>query len=365
MTEQRIPYNPNAVTAPGETLADLLDERCMSQAELAKRMGRPAKTINEIVKGKAAITPETALQLEKVMETPADYWLTHEAHYRAYLARLEENDKLAQYHDWLDTMPVKELKSLGVLPDLPNRGRNKTALLRSLLQFCAVASPEEWQTVYGSMQAAFRQSRRAGSDTNATAVWLRLGEVRATAVACERYDGRKFEEALAEIRKLTVCRPEEFEPAMKALCAAAGVAFVLSPAIPRAHVSGAARWLRHTPVIQLSLYGKTNDRFWFTFFHEAGHILNHSRKLVYLDDWESGDRHQEEAEANRFAARLLIPRQHESELPSLTSKDAVREFAGRLGIHPGIVVGRLQHEALIEQSWMNDLKDTFEWREIR
>ena len=365
MTEQRIPYNPDAVTAPGETLADLLDERCMSQAELAKRMGRPAKTINEIVKGKAAVTPETALQLEKVLETPAEYWLTHEAKYRTYLARLAEDAKLVDCYGWLDAMPVKELKLCGVLPDLPNRGQNKTILLRSLLRFFAVASPEEWQTVYGALQAAFRQSKPAESNANSVTAWLRLGEIKATSLACERYESRKFAESLAEIRKLTLQKPEDFKPSLKALCAASGVALVLVPAIPRARVSGAARWVHHRPVIQLSLYGKTNDRFWFTFFHEAGHLLKHSRKLVFLDDWESGDHSQEEQEADGFAARTLIPPEHETELRALNSREAVRDFAGHVGIHAGIVVGRLQHDGLIEPSWMNDLKDTLEWPEIR
>ena len=70
---------------PGEIIAELLEERCLSQKELARRMGRPQKTINEIIHGKAALTPETAYQLEMVLGTPASYWLTHEAHYRAYL----------------------------------------------------------------------------------------------------------------------------------------------------------------------------------------------------------------------------------------------------------------------------------------
>ncbi len=85
MIERFIPYPPEFVTLPRETLADLLAERDMTQTELALHMGRPANTISELVHGKAAITPETALQLGKVFATPADYWLTHETHYRTSL----------------------------------------------------------------------------------------------------------------------------------------------------------------------------------------------------------------------------------------------------------------------------------------
>lgn len=102
MTETRILYQPNEVTPPGETLADLLEEHCMTQTELAKRMGRPLKTINEIINGKAVITPETALQLEKVFEAPADYWIKHETEYRAFLTRCQEEQNYPQWYDWLE-----------------------------------------------------------------------------------------------------------------------------------------------------------------------------------------------------------------------------------------------------------------------
>ncbi len=136
----------------------------------------------------------------------------------------------------------------------------------------------------------------------------------------------------------------------------------LVPAIPRAWVSGAARWINQRPVIQLSLFGKTNDRFWFTLFHEARHILEHERKLVYVDNEQDGDINDVERAADRFAAELLIPSRYLAELSKLRAKDAVRDFAAQIGIHPGIVVGRMQHEKYIERSWMNDLKDTFVWR---
>jgi HTH-type transcriptional regulator/antitoxin HigA len=360
MIETRIPYQPHTVTAPGETLADLLEEHCMTQKELSARMGRPQKTINEIVKGKAAITPETALQLEKIFETPADYWLRHEAEYQTYLARQREDEVLSQWGEWLDKMPLRELKQMGVVPNLQNRGQNKVVLVRGLLRFFGVASPTEWETVYGSMRTAYRRTPQQ-SDPCAVAAWLRLGELQIADQSCPSFDRRTFEKAFAEIRTLTLLPPEEFEPKLKQLCADAGVILALVPSIPRARVSGAARWVNNRPLIQLSLYGKQNDRFWFTFFHEAAHILKHSTKLVYLDEWDGGPLSQEEQEADTYAAQLLIPPHEEEELPKLKSKADVEEFAGRIGIHAGIVVGRLQHDKHIQPSWMNHLKDTFAW----
>lgn len=359
MTETRIKYEPEVVTAPGETLADILEERGMTQMDLARRMGRPPKTISLIVNGKAAITPDTALELQRVLETPAAYWLNHEAHYRAYLSRQQEEERLTEWHDWLDHFPVNELKRLRKLPDLYSRGRNKNILLRSLLEFFGVNSPAQWDAVYGKMQLAYRQSMPDRSDPFATATWLRLGEIQAFDVPSARFDRAAFEQSLQAIRALTVRTPEEFDAELKRLCAESGVVLALVPAIPRARVSGAARWINNRALIQLSLYGKMNDRFWFTFFHEACHLLRHSSKLVFLDDWSDSAHSDEEQEADQFAADMLIPRRYSDSLSELGSELSIREFAAQMGIHPGIVVGRLQHEGLIGYHEFNNLKDAY------
>jgi HTH-type transcriptional regulator/antitoxin HigA len=194
-----------------------------------------------------------------------------------------------------------------------------------------------------------------------------MGEQVAEKLDGPKYDRARFEAALTEIRALTVLDPEEFEPRLRGLFQEAGVAFVMLPAIPKAHVSGVARWLNpHRPLIQLSLYGKTNDKFWFTLFHEAAHVLLHARekKSVYLDDPNKATLDSaEEREANEWAGNFLIPEQYTEELSHLRSKTDVREFAQSIDIHPGIVVGRLQHDGLIDPSWMNDLRASFRFKE--
>jgi HTH-type transcriptional regulator/antitoxin HigA len=124
------------------------------------------------------------------------------------------------------------------------------------------------------------------------------------------------------------------------------------------------------PLIQLSLYGKTNDKFWFTFFHEAAHILLHAnnkdeKKSVFLDDPNSiHSDNPQEREANEWAGNYLIPNSRARMLARLKTKAAVVSFAQQIGVHPGIVVGRLQHDGLIQPSWMNNLKQSFRLREI-
>jgi HTH-type transcriptional regulator/antitoxin HigA len=140
------------------------------------------------------------------------------------------------------------------------------------------------------------------------------------------------------------------------------------PALPRTHVSGVARWLNaHRPLIQLSLYGKTNDKFWFNFFHEAAHILLHSKQktTVFLDDpSKAGSSSPEEREANAWARDCLIPPAAANSLAALAcNRQAVTAFADSVGVHPGIVVGRMQHDKLLEVTWLNDLKVSFRFVE--
>ena len=158
-----------------------------------------------------------------------------------------------------------------------------------------------------------------------------------------------------------------FEPRVRALLRRAGVGYVLVPAMPRARDSGVARWLSpQHPLIQISLYGKTNDKFWFTFFHEAAHILLHAgdKKSVWLDDAAAGQiTESAEREANAWSADKLIPPRYVPDFVSLHDTSSVYAFASKVGVHPGIVVGRLQHDRLIPFGRMNDLKATFKFVE--
>ncbi len=364
MTDSAAPFRPDWVSPPGDTIADLLEERDWSQSELAGRLGYTTKHISQLINGKAAITEHTALRLERVLGGGAGFWLAREAQFRAQRARLEAAGRFAEWTGWLDKLPVKELIQAGVIPKHRTGVKGKPALVEALLRFFGVASPDEWQYHYGGMEVSFRRTREEQSDIGAISAWLRLGEIEAEQFDGQKYNPARFEATLQETRAMTLLTPDEFEPRLHALCRESGVALVLVPAIPRAHVSGVARWLSpHRPLIQLSLYGKTNDRFWFTFFHEAAHILLHGKKEVFLDDPDHKQiDSKEERQANDWARWFLIPTDVEHELPSLKSKDAVRKYARRIGIHPGIVVGRLQHDRLIQRSWMNDLKVSFRFK---
>lgn len=370
MTELSAPFAPDWVLPPGESILDIAEERGWTQAELAQRLGYSEKHISQLINGKVALSVDAAQRLERVLGSTMDFWLSLEANYQKHKARLEAAERHASWVPWLEELPLKELMACDAIPRLRLDNKHKPGLVQACLRFFGVATPDEWRSHYGGMQMAFRRSRAEQSDVGAISAWLRLGEQQAEKLDGPKYDKARFERALRTIRGLTNESPQVFEPQMRKLLHEAGVLFILVPAIPRAHVSGVARWLNPTrPLIQLSLYGKTNDKFWFTFFHEAAHILLHAdgkeaKKSIFLDDPNaSHSTDPREQEANQWAGNVLIPEENSNTLGTLRTKEAVRSFAESIGIHPGIVVGRLQHDHIIEPSWMNDLKQSFRFKE--
>ena len=351
-------FMPDYAVPPGETLLETLEAIGMSQADLAQRTGRPKKTINEIIKGKAAITPETALQLERVLSVPASLWNNLERDYRETLARLEEQQQLQKHLNWLKQMPVKAMVERGWIAARDDPVQQ----IQEICRFLGVASPSQWQTMQRSAAVAFRQSRAFESDPVSVSVWLRQGELEAQKIECAPYSARRFRKSLAVARSLTVEPPETLVPQLADLCAQAGVSIVFVQELPKLRTSGATRWL--TPgkaMIQLGLRYKTNDHLWFTVFHEAAHILLHGKREVFVE----GDNVQDDKEqaADRFAANTLIPSNDYQRFvkEGRFSSAAIEQFADQVSIAPGIVVGRLQHDGHLDYSACNDLKVKLTW----
>jgi addiction module HigA family antidote len=347
-------YKPDSVSAPGDTLADILDERGLSQAELAERCGRPLKTINEIVKGKAAITPETALQLERVLGTPADFWNQREANYRAYLARRKETTHLSSQKEWLAHFPLKEMKKRGWIQNVDGQ---VTDQIISVLNFFGVATPEDWKAGWTHRRLAFRKAMNIDTDMGATAVWLRQGEIEGERIQCKTFNKDSLLAALPRIRELTLqTDPKVFIPKLQQICADCGVAVVFVQGFPKVAAFGASSWLNpEKALVILSVRGKLSDQLWFTIFHELGHILKHSKKEMFVE-LKGADKSGEEVEADEFAANALIP-EHSLQTwlknnPILTVP-SIKSFANKEGIAVGILVGRLQH--LGKLTWSSHL----------
>jgi addiction module HigA family antidote len=346
--------------APGDILLEALQERGMTQSQLAQRLGRPLKTVNEIIKGKAAITPETAIQLERALGISARFWTGLETQYRGALARQESERQLTAEASWIDGFPTTDL----VKHKLIQRGTSKAGTLANLLSYLGVSSPAAYDRLEAA--AAFRASPAFAASPKAVTAWLRWGEVEAAKVDSPPFDARRFRQVLDEIRPLTRREPfDQIFKRVKALCAEAGVVVVLIPELTGTHLSGATRWIGSKAVIQLSLRHKTDDQFWFTFFHEAGHVLSGTRRRDFVDAADSGQAEKDDADeqaANEFARDALLPPDDYRSFVAAGdfSRTAIRALAEQQHVAAGIVVGRLQRDKHLLPSQLRDVKKSIQ-----
>jgi HTH-type transcriptional regulator / antitoxin HigA len=347
VTNHPAPFLPDWASPPGETLADLLEEHSLTQTELAQRLGVTLKHVNRVVKGAAPISAELALGLEKVFGAPASFWMTREAHFQADKARHQQRLEFADALGWARRFPLKELRERGFIT---TRYNQDPELVEQLLSFLGIAHPAQWT----APQVAYRKSQRYESDPHALAAWLREGALQATELDTAPYDEGRFLDALLDARSLTRQPPRAWCPTLQDLCAAAGVAVAIVDTYSGARANGATRWLApDKALIQLSLRHHWEDIFWFSFFHEAGHVVLHRKKDLYNDLFveepgqpEDSEEQSLEREADRFAGRTLIPPPHDRRLAHLRLSE-VPDFAQKLGVAPAIVVGRMQHEGLL------------------
>ncbi len=331
-------FEPDYAVPPGETLREVMESLGMNQTELAVRTGLTVQTLIRVFNGDQPITYETANRLELVTGVPARMWNNLEALYREQLTRLAEREHLKADLEWLKTIPTRELIERGLV----QAETDKIALLRGVLAFYGVSSVAAWRGIWENPAVAARRSPCFETRPGPASAWIRQGELQAQSIACAPYDRELFQQAMPRIRSLTKEAPEVFVPELRRLCAEAGVAVALVREMKKVPWNGATKWLSpHKAMILLSLRGKGEDRFWFSFFHEAGHVLNDNKRLLLVNDGDDSD--GREAKANRFAADTLIPPQFNDRVRACkTAADIVR-LAGVLGVAPGIVAGRHQY----------------------
>jgi HTH-type transcriptional regulator/antitoxin HigA len=344
------------LSKPGNTILETIEHIKMNQAELAERMGKTPSKINDIISGKEPITLTTAFQLEKVLGIDAQFWLNREMIYREKLSRLEQEEELEKCMDWLQMQPIKELKTYGYL----KTKKIGPPMAEECLKFYGVASPLQWETLYVNKYASanFRKSEAHKTTLGGFAAFLRIGEIEMRKKKLISYNKESFKQALLEIKKLVRPHPEDFALHLQQYCENAGVALVYTTSIPKAPASGVVRWIGGNPLIQLTDRYKSNDHFWFSFFHEAGHILLHGKKDVFVEDLDGYvGNPQKEIEADDFANKYLLSADVTNELPKhgITEKD-IRQMARKYNTHAAIVLGRLQYLEIVPYSFGNSLK---------
>ena len=351
-------FEPNYVVPPGWTLEDALRENGLSPEDLARRTGMSVAHVRRLLTGEAPLTYVTAVKLEAATGAAAGLWNDLERGYRTDLVRLAEEERLSRNLGLLDNLPIDEMIAMGVVTTLDEPIRR----LREVMDFFGVEDVAGWEQARSRGPAA-RFRGRPGSDAGALAVWLRLGEMEAEHIPCQPWNPERFRETLNAARSLTVRgHPGTWYPQLVEECARAGAALATAPPVAGAPARGASWWpAPGRALIQLPLRNEWSDVFWFSFFHEAAHLLEKPRQPLYVNYQDRRDQDRSEERADAFARDFLIPPRYAQRLEGLRTPDHAQEFAGDLGVHPGIVVGRLQHDQIWPPGRGDRLRQPLEW----
>jgi HTH-type transcriptional regulator/antitoxin HigA len=332
---------PAEILPPGEFLKEELEARNWSQTQFAEIIGRPVRLINEIIAAKKSITPETATQLAASLGTSADLWMNLETQYQLSKVRAKDAgiERKAKLHG---KFPVRDLIKRGWI----EQTNDIDLLERQVLQFYELESPDD------TPRLAHAAKKSSAGVTMPQWTWLYRVQQIARAQVVKKYRPAALGDSLEKLRAL-LSAPEELRK-VPAILNEAGVRFVLVEALPSSKIDGACLWLTpEQPVIALSARLDRIDNFWFVLRHEIEHLLReHGKEAFMLDEdlcnLTGPSVAAEERLANLAASQFAVP---DGELvdymtrvkPYYFSEERVIGFAGRLGVHPGLVVGRLQN----------------------
>ncbi len=357
-------YHSDLAVHPGEFLEEVLEDIGMSQAELSNRIGRPAQAINEIIKGKKSITSKTALELEDVLKVPAHIWVGLESEYQVVKAKAEEQEQMQEETKLLVNFPYADLVKL----EFVKQTRKAIEKVDELKRFFGVAKLVQIQAVK-AYQPAFRVSNHKSVSHEAIATWIQAGRLKAKEIETAPFDKSRLKALLPKIKKTMNLKDiNEAMDEIRTLLASCGVAFVVLPHFKKTKVHGATFSIEaeDKAVILMTIRGGFSDIFWFSLFHEIGHVILHQKREMFLEDGYSDPTLQkQEDEADEFARDLLISKKDFEAFveQDIFDKNSILKFAKQLEIKPSIVVGRLMHEKIIPYNDFRliKLRDKYTW----
>ncbi|MAZ15253.1 MAG: hypothetical protein CL535_02775 [Ahrensia sp.] len=359
LSDQNI-EKPNWVSPPGDTIVSILEERELTVEQFAREIGHSAALAQKILDGSQAIDVDLAHRLSKAIGASENFWMAREHDYRASLAK-PEDVRVSSLDDLISRLPVSDMQKFGWV----EHTQSKSDRIEECLNFFGVSSLAQWQGRYENafQHAAYRRSTAYASCEVSTTAWLRQGEIETQNDEVSNWSPRKLESQLSHFRKLTWYKnPALFLPKLKQSLGEAGVKFAIVRAPKGCSASGAVRILADgTPHIQVSFRYLSDDQFWFSLFHEIAHLLLHYDKMPILENTELTEE-ECEREANEYAAHVIVPISYREELLSLGgSRFPIIEFAKKVGVAPGLIVGQLQHEGIIGFHQMQRLKRRYRW----
>lgn len=337
-------------TPPGATIKEQLVDRGMSQKEFAARMDMSEKHISKLINGEVQLTPDCAVRLEMVLGVPAKFWSNLEAIYREKLVKVKAENSMDRDEDIAKRFPYGEMAKYGWIPATRN-GKEKVINLRKYFGVVELSLLENTQIT----RIACRRLAITEKSDLALMAWAQRAKVIARGIDTEPINVKGLINKLGVIRDMTLMTPEQFCPKLKSLLAEYGIALVFLPHLKGSFLHGATFMDGNKIVLGLTARGGDADRFWFSLFHELGHIV-----LGHLGNAD-GTSQQEEFDADKWSGDQLIPADAFRKFRKNRefSVNAVNTFAGAIHVAPGIVVGRLQKEGEIRHNMLNELKEHY------
>jgi Zn-dependent peptidase ImmA (M78 family)/plasmid maintenance system antidote protein VapI len=358
-------FQPDWFSKPGDTLLTLMERHELTSESLARKLGCSDAAVRGLLAGTVPVDASLAEGLSKHVGGTPKFWHARQAKYQSALSRVVEAVPTKTAAEWIKAFPHSDLAKDGWI----TRSRTREELIKTYLAYFGVNDPAEWQDRYADSLkvTAFRTSQAFKSKVGPLTTWLRQGEIGAAQVQCQPWNPTAVRKRIEEIKVLCKSKnPTYFLPRVRRICAELGIAVVFVRAPAGCTASGATRFVApNKAMIILSFRYLSDDHFWFTLFHEIGHLVLHGDKLTFIDG-EKGVLNETEKEANEFSERALIPEDRRDELLDLKpAKENIIRFAYSVGVCAGIVVGQLQHHKVIKPDKMNFLKRRFDWRQIQ
>lgn len=336
-------------TPPGATIREQLVDRGMSQKEFSYRMDMSEKHISKLINGDVQLTPDVALRLEVVLGIDASFWTKLEAIYREKLARVEQENSMDADEEIAKKMPYSEMVTFEWVPKAKNN-KEKVVYLRRYFEVVSLTSLNNSITKIACRRLAITEK----SDL-ALLSWTQEARIKSREIVTEPINLSELSKSVVEIRKMTTQSPDVFCPSLKSLLSDCGVALVFLPHFKGSFLQGASFYEGNKIVLGLTTRGKDADKFWFSLFHELAHIL-----LGHIGN-VGGTTESDELQADEWARDILIPEKEINEFVKNHnySSNSITKFSNKIGIAPGIVVGRLQNEGIVKYSMLNHLKEHY------
>jgi HTH-type transcriptional regulator/antitoxin HigA len=345
-------FNPNWVSLPSDTISDLLALKKLTNQQFADLLRMDITFVQELLNGNIPIDDNLANSLSIHLGASKKFWINRERNYQTRIKELEQN--------WIESLPIKDMLRLEWIDKSQN-------ILDACLNFFGISSYLEWKHKYSnaSSLAAFRKSTKHEANQYSISAWIRQGEIEGEAMQCANWNPSLLQQQLITLRKLSKLKdPKDFIPKIKEICAKCGVAVIILRTPEGCPASGATKFLSEKKaLILLSFRYLSDDQFWFTLFHEIGHLLLHNDRILFIEgDNNNGE---EEKEANEFSQNVLIPKDFQNRLYTMAANQTeIKKIAKDADISLGIVVGQLQHLKRLNPGYLNGFKRRYDIRDI-